>query len=227
MTTTATHAHGTQLQMSDGDTPPVFTTIAQITNISGPNISVDTVDVTSMDSVGGWKEFIAGMIDGGEVSIEAFLVADASQLEQLARASEDDPDQRIKPYRIVIPDDTDAKTASVSTTTWTTATHGWYTAQPVRFTTTGALPVQIIPGRIYFARRLSGTTFSIHATAAAAVAGTGAISATGTGTGTHTAKSGTTFTFSAITTGFQPGATKDGALSLALTLKVTGPVTTN
>ncbi len=225
--TTAKHAHGTQLQMSDGDTPAVFTTIAQITNITGPNVVMDTVDVTTMDSVGGWKEFIAGMLDGGEIGVEAFLVADVTQLEQLARVAETDADERIKPYRIVVPDDTDTKTATVSGTTWTTATHNWNSAQPVRFTTTGALPVQVIPGRIYFARRLSGTTFSIHATAADAVAGTNAINSGSAGTGTHTAKSGTTFTFNAMTTVFQSGAPKDGALSLNLTLKVTGPVTTN
>lgn len=45
-------------------------TIAQVTNISGPGLTVDTVDVTSMDSTGGWEEVIAGIIRSGEVTLD-------------------------------------------------------------------------------------------------------------------------------------------------------------
>lgn len=223
--TNAKHALGTQLQMSDGASPPVFTTIASIVSITGPSISADTIDVTNMDSPGGWKEFIAGLIEGGEIGVEAFLVADASQLAQFAQATEDTPANRFKTYRIVFPDDTDSKTATVSTTTWTATAHGWNTVQPVRFFTTGALPAAVIPGRVYFARRLSADTFSIHATPAAALAGTGAISSATGGTGTHSVKSGTKFTFSAMASGFRTSSPNTDAHKLSFTLKVTGEVT--
>lgn len=43
-------------------------TIAQIKEISGPSRSADSVDVTTLDSPNRYREFIAGLKDGGEVS---------------------------------------------------------------------------------------------------------------------------------------------------------------
>jgi len=44
-------------------------TIAEINSISGPNLSRGTIDVTSLDSTGGYREFIASFRDGGEVTL--------------------------------------------------------------------------------------------------------------------------------------------------------------
>lgn len=41
--------------------------VAEINSISGPNKSRSTIDVTSLDSTGGYREFIGGFRDGGEV----------------------------------------------------------------------------------------------------------------------------------------------------------------
>ena len=46
------------------------TAIAAITNISGPGLSLDTEDVTSHDSTGGWEEVIGTILRSGEVSID-------------------------------------------------------------------------------------------------------------------------------------------------------------
>ena len=43
--------------------------IAEINSISGPNMSRDTIDVTSLDSTGGYREFIGGFRDGGTVQL--------------------------------------------------------------------------------------------------------------------------------------------------------------
>ncbi|MFF4610317.1 phage tail tube protein [Streptomyces albidoflavus] len=64
-------AFGIALQRSDmAPTTPVFTAIANVTSVSGPEIERETYDVTSHDSVDGWREFIGGLKDGGEVSLE-------------------------------------------------------------------------------------------------------------------------------------------------------------
>lgn len=69
-------AHGTALKLGDGASPEVFTEIAEVTNISGPGMSLDTVEVTAHDSTDYTREFIAGLKDYGEVSIEGnFLPA--------------------------------------------------------------------------------------------------------------------------------------------------------
>lgn len=44
--------------------------IANLTGISGPNLSADTIDVTTHDSADGFREFIGGLKDGGEISLE-------------------------------------------------------------------------------------------------------------------------------------------------------------
>lgn len=44
--------------------------VAEVTSLSGPSISGETIDVSNHDSDDRAREFVAGLIDGGEVSIE-------------------------------------------------------------------------------------------------------------------------------------------------------------
>ena len=52
--------------------------IGNLTGISGPGISADTIDVTSHDSSAGYRQFVAGLIDGGEISLEGNLLTAAA-----------------------------------------------------------------------------------------------------------------------------------------------------
>jgi predicted secreted protein len=55
--------------------------IAELQTISGPNMSADAIDCTSHDSDNMFREFIAGIKDGGEISIEGNAVfSDAGQI---------------------------------------------------------------------------------------------------------------------------------------------------
>lgn len=47
--------------------------IGGLTSIGGIEITADTIDVTTLDSDGGYREFIGGFKDGGEVPIEGFF----------------------------------------------------------------------------------------------------------------------------------------------------------
>lgn len=47
--------------------------IAGLKSISGPNLSSEQIDVTTLDSEGGYREFIGGFKDGGEVSLSGFF----------------------------------------------------------------------------------------------------------------------------------------------------------
>ncbi|MFO7537618.1 MAG: phage tail tube protein [Chloroflexota bacterium] len=60
-------AFGTFLKIGDGAGTEVFTTIAEVRDIKGPNITLNTADVTNHDSQG-WKEIIGTIIDAGEVT---------------------------------------------------------------------------------------------------------------------------------------------------------------
>lgn len=62
---------GTQLVWNTED-------VAEVTNIDGPNESRDMLDVTNHDSADGFREFIAGLADGGEIGIEGNFKASDS-----------------------------------------------------------------------------------------------------------------------------------------------------
>jgi predicted secreted protein len=49
--------------------------MAEVKNITCPNLSTDMVDVTTMDSADSYKESIPSLKDGGEVGIEALFYA--------------------------------------------------------------------------------------------------------------------------------------------------------
>lgn len=44
--------------------------LTEVNTINGFNKSRDTIDVTTLDSVGGYREFIGGFRDGGEVVLD-------------------------------------------------------------------------------------------------------------------------------------------------------------
>lgn len=48
------------------------TTISEVTSISAPNLTADTIDVTTHGSTGRYREFIQGLRDGGEITIEGY-----------------------------------------------------------------------------------------------------------------------------------------------------------
>lgn len=75
-----TAAFGTILAFGDGATPEVFHKLANVKDISGPKMSRETIDVTTHDSPDGYKEFLASLRDGGEITFDLeFDPADASQ----------------------------------------------------------------------------------------------------------------------------------------------------
>jgi predicted secreted protein len=68
-------AFGTLLQVGDGATPTEsFTTIAEVRDITGPEISMDTEDITPHDAADGWEEFIPTILRSGEVTFDVNFV---------------------------------------------------------------------------------------------------------------------------------------------------------
>lgn len=46
------------------------TAIGNIISVGGPNQSRDAVDISTMDSTEKWREFIGGILDAGEVTVD-------------------------------------------------------------------------------------------------------------------------------------------------------------
>jgi hypothetical protein len=62
-------AFGTLFKMGDGASPENFTTIAEVTDISGPELGTDTEDGTHHSSTGGYEEVIATILRTGTVTL--------------------------------------------------------------------------------------------------------------------------------------------------------------
>lgn len=74
--------------------------IAKIQNIGGPTMSRDTVETTTLDNTDGYRTFIGGLRDGGDVSLPMNFT-EAGYLAMKADF-EDDEEQK---YQIVLPND--------------------------------------------------------------------------------------------------------------------------
>ena len=62
---------GTFLKIGDGGSPTeTFATVVNVGDLDGPDMSLDTEDVTSHSSTDGWAEFVGTILSGGEVSFQ-------------------------------------------------------------------------------------------------------------------------------------------------------------
>lgn len=93
---------GTTLSRGNGAGTEVFTAIAGVTNISGPSISRETLDVTGHDSPDGYREFLGGLKDPGEVSIDVNYRPSAHDV-----FVDDLDDESPRNYKLVFPDGTE------------------------------------------------------------------------------------------------------------------------
>jgi len=101
-------AFGTQLLRGDGETEEEFVPIANVTSISGPELSRETIDVTAHNSEDAWMEFLGSIKDSGEVSVD--INYDPAQHDVLVGDFDDDAPRN---YQIVFP--------TTPTTTWSFA----------------------------------------------------------------------------------------------------------
>jgi predicted secreted protein len=73
--------------------------IAEINSISGPGMTRDTIDVTSLSSMGGYREFITGFRDGGTINLSMNFTRATYET-----MKDDFEDDTAKNYEIVLPD---------------------------------------------------------------------------------------------------------------------------
>lgn len=75
--TQAVSGYGTLL-FRKNPTTDAFELVEEIYNLGGPGESMDTIEATHMTSPGARREFIASLIDSGEMSFEANFLPQAA-----------------------------------------------------------------------------------------------------------------------------------------------------
>jgi predicted secreted protein len=85
MPTKAMIGMGSTFEMADPATPTVWTLISEVFDMSIPSSNPDQIDVTNFQSANRRREYIAGLVDSGEISFEMnYVPGSASDLALLA-----------------------------------------------------------------------------------------------------------------------------------------------
>lgn len=133
----AIDSNGTLLQAGDGATPTeAFTTIAEVLDISGPSLSLETEDVTSHDS-GGNAEYIGTILDGGEVSFEINYIPGNATHNATAGLLKTMTDKAVRNFKLVFP------TASPVTWQFTALVTGFEPAAPAKGKLTASVTLKV------------------------------------------------------------------------------------
>ena len=99
MSTNAVAGIGTLFKRGDGASSEAFTTIAECFRIAGPGMNRQIIECTSFDSAAGFREFITGLRDGGNLTVDINFTQDGYN-DLLTDYNNDDPVN----YQIVLPD---------------------------------------------------------------------------------------------------------------------------
>lgn len=81
--TVGTTGFGTLLKVGNGATVEVFTTVAEVKSISGPNLSLEFAEATHMESPNGFREYLPTFKDSGDVTLECNFLPANTQHKQL------------------------------------------------------------------------------------------------------------------------------------------------
>lgn len=115
MTTQAMIGHGTRFQIFDVDaSPPAWVAVAEIVSVTPPSMTRDTVDATHAESEEKWREYIPGLRDGGEVSLEVNFIPDGPGTETIMATFNKD---EVVTCRIIFPDG-DPDASPITATVW-------------------------------------------------------------------------------------------------------------
>ncbi len=99
---TSAYTGGLTLKVSDGASPEVYSTVPEAKSVSGLGVTNPLIDATSFDSTA--REYIAGLADGSEISIECLRVHSSPSVQDQVIALIDAKTTRN--YQIVLTDGT-------------------------------------------------------------------------------------------------------------------------
>src|SRR5262245_23721597 len=62
--------YGAVFEIASDSSPDLFVALSEVFNITPPSLTVDQVEVTHMQSPNLFREFISGLLDGGEATMD-------------------------------------------------------------------------------------------------------------------------------------------------------------
>lgn len=92
--------YGTLFQTSDGNSPAIWSTVAEVISISPPAPSRDNIELSHENGPNEWRENMPGLKSPGEVKMEFNFVPGADTYDDLFAEMND---QTIRNRRIVFP----------------------------------------------------------------------------------------------------------------------------
>jgi len=104
---------GILLKRGNGASPEQFTAIAELIGLAGPTLSRETVDVTHTESTNKYREFIAGLLDAGEVTVDVAWLPDHATQNEATGILKDLHDGTLRNFQIIWP--------TAAPVTWTIA----------------------------------------------------------------------------------------------------------
>ena len=99
MTTNAISGVGTTFGRENDASSGVYTNLAEVNRIEGPSMTREFIDVTSLDSTGGYREYIGGFRDPGTVELDMNFTIDGFNT-----MKDDFESSSAVGYQIVLPD---------------------------------------------------------------------------------------------------------------------------
>lgn len=114
MATAGKSSFGTLLKLGDAATSESFTTIAEVRDIKGPGLALDTEEMTNHSSTEGWEESIGTILKGGDVTFDVnWLPANTTQSFTTSGLLKDMTARTLRNFQLVVP--------AAATLTWTFA----------------------------------------------------------------------------------------------------------
>lgn len=131
-------AFGTQLQIGDGGSPTeAFTTIAELLDISGPELSTDTEDATNHGSTDAYEEVIATILRTGNVGFDVNWVPAGATHGYTSGLLKDWEEKTSRNFKLIFPD------SGSTTWTFTAIVTGISPAMPVAGKLTGSITLKV------------------------------------------------------------------------------------
>lgn len=104
MSSEAHSSFGIKVQIGDGGDPENYTDIAELFDVDGPELTGETEDVTTHNSVDAWVEKIVTVKDGGQITFDIAYLPTNGTHDASTGLLADFMNRVLRNFKVVFPD---------------------------------------------------------------------------------------------------------------------------